>query len=307
METQSTLSNYFVFNKVAETGNISNAARELFISQPAISKAIQKLEEDLKVTLFHRNSRGVRLTEEGKLLYGYTREAFASLSQGEAALKQIREFGIGHIRIGVSTTLCKYMLLPYLKDFVGLYPHIRFTILCQSSAQTMELIKNGKVDIGLIGRPDGQKSLTFQTVREIEDIFVATDAYIENLKLREGGPLAGSRLFSAGNLMLLDEKNITRIHIENYFARHQIQVGQLLEVGSMDLLIEFARTGLGIACVIREFVEEDIRCHRLSPLPLPFPIPKREVGFSWLKNRALPDPVQKFIHFVFETYPGDKK
>ena len=81
--------------------------------------------------------------------------------------------------------------------------------------------------------------------------------------------------------MLLDEKNITRIY--------------------MDLLIEFARTGIGIGCVIREFVQEDLRSGQLLLLPLTFPIPKREVGFSYLKNRDLPIHVQKFIEFISIT------
>lgn len=298
METQTALSHYQIFNKVAETNNISTAAKELFISQPAISKAIKKLEAELNITLFSRSSRGVRLTEEGKLLYEYTREAFHTLSEGEAALRQFTRLGVGHVRIGVSTTLCKYLLLPYLKEFVVAYPHIRFTIQCQSSFQTMELLREGRVDIGLIGRPENLHSLNFSPIGEIEDVFVATAAYLENLKLREGRLPQGEELLFAGNLMLLDETNITRLHIDNHLASHHIRTGQILEVSSMDLLIEFARTGLGIACVIKEFVREDIAAGKLLLLPLSSPIKKREVGFSFVKNRDLSTSAQRFLDFV---------
>ena len=159
MENQTPLSHYQIFNKVAETGNISLAAKELFISQPAISKSIKKLEEELNVLLFSRSSRGVRLTEEGKLLYEYTREAFQALNAGEAALRQFSRLGVGHVRIGVSTTLCKYLLLPFLKEFVAAHPHIRFTIQCQSSFQTMELLREGRVDIGLVGQAENMHGL----------------------------------------------------------------------------------------------------------------------------------------------------
>lgn len=307
MEPQTTLSHYQIFNKVAETGNISCAAKELFISQPAISKAVKKLEAELNTTLFSRSSRGVRLTEEGKLLYEYTREAFRALSEGEVALRQFSRLGIGHIRIGVSTTLCKYLLLPYLKEFVAAHPHIRFTIQCQSSFQTMELLREGKVDIGLIGYPENLHGLSFFPIGEIEDVFVATKAYLENLSLREGLSPQGDELLLAGNLMLLDEKNITRLYIDNYLASHHIRTGQILEVSSMDLLIEFARTGLGIACVIKEFVQEDLADGQLSLLPLSSPVKKREVGFSFAKNHELPKSAQRFLTFVSErrdgTYP----
>lgn len=298
MDPQTSLSHYQIFNKVAETGNISSAAKELFISQPAISKAIKKLEADLNATLFSRSSRGVRLTEEGKLLYEYTREAFHMLNEGEAALQQFSRLGVGHIRVGVSTTLCKYLLLPYLKEFVAAHPHIRFTIQCQSSFQTMELLREGRVDIGLIGRPENLHGLSFFPIGQIEDVFVATKAYLENLKLREGHLPQDEELLFAGNLMLLDEKNITRLYIDNYLAAHHIRTGQILEVSSMDLLIEFARTGLGIACVIREFVQEDLASGELLLLPLSSPIQKREVGFSFLKNHDLPASAQRFLSFV---------
>lgn len=298
METKTSLSHYQIFNRVAETGNISTAAKELFISQPAISKAIKKLEAELNITLFSRSSRGVRLTEEGKLLYEYTREAFRALSEGEAALRQFTRLGVGHVRIGVSTTLCKYLLLPYLEEFVAAYPHIRFTIQCQSSFQTIELLQEGKVDIGLIGRPENLHNLNFSPIGEIEDVFVATAAYLENLKLREGRLPQGEELLFTGNLMLLDETNITRMHIDNHFASHHIRTGQILEVSNMDLLIEFARTGLGIACVIREFVREDIAAGRLLLLPLSSPIKKREIGFSFMKNHDLSTSAQRFLDFV---------
>ena len=109
------LSSYRIFYTVANAGNISKAAKELYISQPAISKSIQKLEESLECKLFSRSSRGVALTDEGALLYSHVKEAFETLTQGEEQLKRSIELGVGHIRIGVSSTLCKFMLLPYLK------------------------------------------------------------------------------------------------------------------------------------------------------------------------------------------------
>lgn len=303
MENQSSLSQYQIFNRVAETGNISAAAKELFISQPAISKAIRRLEASLNVALFSRSSRGVRLTEEGKLLYEYTRDAFHTLAEGESALRQFHRLGAGHIRIGVSTTLCKYLLLPRLKEFVARFPHIRFTIQCQSTFQTIELLNAGKIDVGLIGRPESLRSLAFLPVGEIEDVFVATGTYLENLKLREGRLPQGDELLSTGSLMLLDEKNITRVYIDNYFAVHQIHASQILEVSSMDLLIEFARTGLGIACVIREFIEADLAAGQLSIIPLSSPIQKREVGFAYAKNRALSSSALRFIEFAAGQAP----
>ena len=134
------LSQYKIFYEVAKTGNISRAAKELYISQPAISKAISKLEDNLEVTLFTRNSRGVHLTEEGELLFTHTKAAFEFLDRGEKELKRIRDFNIGQLRIGVSTTLCRYILLPYLKAFIDKYPHVKITIESQATAHTLSCL-----------------------------------------------------------------------------------------------------------------------------------------------------------------------
>ena len=122
------LSLYRIFYTTARTGNISRAAEELFISQPAVSKSISRLEQSLGTELFTRSSRGVQLTEEGELLYSHVRSAFQTLESAENQLRIRREFGMGQLRIGVSSTLCKYILLPCLKDFVKLHPHLRVTM-----------------------------------------------------------------------------------------------------------------------------------------------------------------------------------
>ncbi len=288
------LSLYHIFNCVAETGNISHAARQLFISQPAVSKAVTNLEENLGTVLFLRSSRGVRLTEEGKLLYSYTKNAFDALKQGEDSIQRLHELGIGHLRIGVSTTLCKYLLLPYLNRFVREYPHIKITIESQSSAHTLKQLENNTLDIGLVAKPEHADSLRFHNLGEIEDIFVATGAYLDNLKLRENTP----DIFSTANIMLLDEENVSRKYIERYFLSQGIEPKHILEVSSMDLLIEFAKTGLGVACVIKEFVTPELEEGLLTRIPLKTPINKREVGFCYSNNAFLSDAMNKFIAFI---------
>lgn len=303
MEVESTLSSYRIFNAVAETGNISKAAKELFISQPAISKAVSKLEQSLSVKLFIRNSRGVKLTEEGALLYEYTCSAFESLRQGEESIRKIHSLGIGHIKIGVSTTLCKYLLLPYLQSFIQAYPHIKITIECCSTAETLAQLEEGKLDIGLIGKTSQDRSIDFFPLKSIQDTFVASPSYLENLKERESSILDSPReLFEHANLMLLDKKNITRLYIEDYFTKHGIRTGQILEVSNMDLLIEFSKIGLGIGCVIREFVEKELEDCILTELPPVHTIARRTVGFAYNKNAAQSDSVKRFINF----YKGEE-
>ena len=271
------LSQYRIFYEVARCGNISRAAKELYISQPAISKAIGKLEESLGTRLFLRNSRGVQLTPEGNVLFQHVAAAFDSLSRGEKELKRIHDFHIGQLKIGVSNTLCKYVLLPYLKGFVEKYPHVNITIESQSTAHTLEMLEARKIDIGLVAEPRARRGLNFTPVMEIHDGFVCTPAYMENLTLREG---PAPDIFKTGNIMLLDRSNMSRKHLDTYLSDRDIEVNQLLEVTDMALLIEFARIGLGIACVILDFVSDDLKNGTLIEVPLDAPIPRRIIGFA---------------------------
>lgn len=295
------LSLYKIFYTVAKTNNISHAANELYISQPAISKAISKLETNLNVKLFIRSSRGVHLTEEGALLFTHTQSAFDSIELAEENIKRIHTLGIGHLRIGVSTTLCKYLLLPYLESFIKANPHIKITIDCQSTFHTLKLLEEGKIDIGLIGKPPTLKDLDFFTIRQIEDGFVTTKTYLDNLKLRGLEDDTTEHILGNANLMLLDEENITRLFIDDYLKSNAIQVSQVLEISNMDLLIEFARIGLGIACVIKDFVQEDLNNQSLVELPLKIGLTKREVGFAYSKKIAPSDSMNKFIAFYKTT------
>ena len=271
------LSQSRIFYEVARCGNISRAAKELYISQPAISKAIGKLEESLGTRLFLRNSRGVQLTPEGNVLFQHVAAAFDSLSRGEKELKRIHDFHIGQLKIGVSNTLCKYVLLPYLKSFVEKYPHVNITIESQSTAHTLEMLEARKIDIGLVAEPRARRGLNFTPVMEIHDGFVCTPAYMENLTLREG---PAPDIFKTGNIMLLDRSNMSRKHLDTYLSDRDIEVNQLLEVTDMALLIEFARIGLGIACVILDFVSDDLKNGTLMEVPLDAPIPRRVIGFA---------------------------
>ena len=281
------LSSYKVFFEVAKAGNISKAAKQLQISQPAISKSIVKLEEQVGVKLFNRNSRGVHLTAEGEVLFTHIEEAFSYIERGEDELKRIREFHIGHLRIGSSTTLCKYILLPFLREYLKKNPHMKVTIENQATAKTIQKIENHKLDVGVVVLSQFRHGMKFSRIMEVEDVFVCTPAYLKHLKEIAGESVD---IFEQANLMLLDKENITRRHIDEYFRDQGIVPRQILEISTMDLLIEFAKIGMGVSAVIREFVLTELHEGTLVELPLAVPIKKRVAGFAYQEtnqNEAL--------------------
>ena len=297
------LSSYWIFYTVANAGNISKAAKELYISQPAISKSIQKLEESLNCKLFSRSYRGVVLTTEGNLLYGHVKEAFETLCAGEDKLKRSIELGVGHLHIGVSSTLCKYMLMPYLKEFIKRNPHISISISCQSTNETLRLLDDNKIDIGLIGKPGNLKNIKFYYLDNIEDVFVANKEYIRNLSARG---IKKNEILENSTLMLLDKNNMTRQYIDDYLQENQIEVANAIDISNMDLLIDFAKIGVGVACVIKRFVAKELAEGSLVEIPLGFPIHKREVGFAYKESVKPSNSLLEFIDFFEHYKPEDE-
>lgn len=288
------LSSYWIFYTVANAGNISRAARELYISQPAISKSIQKLEDNLQCRLFSRSSRGVILTDEGAILYDHVREAFETLRLGEDKLRKSIELGVGRLQIGVSATLCKHMLLPYLKEFIRRNPHIRISINCQSTNETLQLLEENRIDIGLIGRPDTLKGISFHRLDDIQDTFVASPDYLSNLRKRG---VTDDDILENSALMLLDKNNMSRLYIDDYLQKNHIIIAEAVDISNMDLLIDFAKIGVGVACVIKNFVRNELADRLLVEVPTKISIPSREVGFACKESVAPSRSLQTFIDF----------
>lgn len=277
---QENLSLYHIFYIVGKTGNISLAAKELYISQPAVSRAVQKLEANLDTQLFKRSSRGVFLTADGRILFDKIKSAFELVAEGEDAIIHNRSRKMPHLRLGTSTTLCRYVLLSRLKPYISAHPHVRISISCQDTYQTLRLLDEEKIDLGLIGKPGNLHGCHFRPIMKVNDTFVATSQYLKTLeRLYPGEPISHNAVF-----MMLDEENISRQTINAKIKEHNMEPVHILEATTMDLLIQFAETGLGIAGVVRQFVEHELQNKILREVSLGFDFPQREIGFVCRKK-----------------------
>ena len=297
---------YYIFYTAAKCGSISLAAKELFISQPAVSKAISKLEESFGTKLFMRGSRGVTLTDSGTLLFQQLETAFYAIHAGEEQLVKNEALGVGKLSIGVSTTLCKYVLLPYLKEFIRQNPHIKISISCQPSHETIAALENGQLDIGLVGEAENT-GLSFHALRTISDVFVANRDYLNLLTERiysekKETILADREFFSHATLLLLNRGNMSRQLVDKYMLLHDIASEQQVEVSTMDLLIDFAKIGMGIACVTKDFVEKELKEGSLVLVSTREPIPSRQIGFSYGERHITP-AMEKFLKLSGKVFP----
>ena len=288
METFDNLSRYKIFLAVAECKSISKAATQLYISQPAVSITIKKLEENLNTTLFIRKSKGVELTENGKKLYENAKRAFNILLDTEDRLKFHQN--TGYLRIAASNVLCKYFLMPYLKEFTSLYPNTDISITCTSSSAACSMIEQCNIDLALVAKPENLGAAVYHSLGVIEYIFVCTPAYREKLNCNNDA------IFEHGNIILLDKDNVSRRHLNSYYAQNKITPLHILEVNEMDLLIEFAKMGIGVSCVVKQFVEHELNEGSLIEIELSKPIAPREIGFLYNRIQPMNENILKFIN-----------
>lgn len=281
---------YKVFNQVAESGSISKAAQALYVSQPAVSKSIMNLEENLGITLFVRTSKGVTLTKEGELLYKHVERAFKQLDEGEKIVRQLKNNSFGAIRIGISNTLCKYYFIPHLKAFHQVYPKLKIEIVNRTSPDTVNLLEKNLLDCAIISDVQMEEGFVYYKLIEIQDTFVSSRKPPEEIiKLKE---------LESYPMLLLEPKNATRDHLEMFLAIHKIQLNVEIEISSMEFLVEFAKIDLGVASVIREFVQEEIDKKQLYEWKTKPSLPPRNIGLLYQKDATLSIACKTFIDFM---------
>ncbi len=284
---------YRVFDKVAKCQSFSKAARELYMTQPAVSQAIMQLEDELKIRLFTRTPRGVILTNEGKMLFEYTNSAISLLDAGEKKIKESRDLKEGELKIGVSDTISRYYLLPYLEKFHKSYPNIKLKIINRTTVELCNLIKSGEIDIGICNLPIKDNSLDIEKCKDIHDIFVLGERY----KSLISKAITYEEIIKYP-LIFLDNRSRSRQYVEDYLFSKGIKISPEIELGSHDLLLEFAKIGLGLACVVKEFSEDYLLNGSLYEVNLVEDIPKRSIGICSLKGVSLSPSSEKFMEYL---------
>ena len=263
---------YRVFKEVAETGNISAAAKNLYISQSAVSQSIKQLETALQARLFARSPRGVTLTGEGQMLYQYVRNALGLLATGEDKLSQAQQLLLGTLTIGASDTVTGQFLTPYLDEFHHQHPGIRLKIVSGRSAKVVSMLRSGAVDIAFASSP---KDSTLETwpCFTTHSVFVAGKNYhcdFDKIYTRQE--------MAEFPLILLERKASSRVFLEQEFLKAGVTLTPEIELSSRQLLVTLAGIGLGVAGVTLEFVRKDLESGDIRLLKTDFMISK---GFTY--------------------------
>ncbi|MDO5601714.1 MAG: LysR family transcriptional regulator [Oscillospiraceae bacterium] len=287
---------YRVLVAVAQEGSFSKGARRLYITQPAASQAVGKLERQLGVSLFIRGSRGVTLTPEGELLYGHASQALDMLKTGEEKLATRKKLQAGVLNIGAADTITKEFLLPYIRAFHEKYPAVSLRVTNRTSLQMKELVRRGALDLAVVNLPLEEPDLVTLPVLRVQDIFVAGPGFE---KLREK-PQTLEAIAGLPLVMLEREAN-SRRYVEEFFIKNGIVLKPEIELGAHELLAGFAAIGLGAACVVRQFCTRPLREKKVFSIPMKTPIPARCVGACYRAGIPLTGEAEEFLRFLKEA------
>lgn len=285
---------YKVFFHVATTLSFSEASKQLFISQSAVSQAIKALEKKLDQTLFIRSTKRVQLTPEGEILLRHIEPAMNLIKRGESQLVDSVSSG-GQIRIGASDTICRYFLVPYLERFHKEFPNAHIKVTNETSLKCVELLETGQVDLIVTNYPNSNLSNLYSVkkIAKFQDVFVANCAFSELKDKR----ISFKELLNYPILML-ERHSTTSEFLHNMFQQHQLDLVPEIELSSNDLLLDLAKIGLGIAFVPDYCVqgkEQDLFFVEMEEA-----LPSRQLAIVHNDHIPVSKVAQEFLNY-FET------
>ena len=286
---------YRIFYTVANHGNITKAALELNISQPALSKSIKNLEEQLGGTLFIRTKRGVILTSEGKELYNYIKKAIEYITSAENKFTDLINLETGCIRIGISTTLTKEFLLPYLEKFHKLYPNIDIMISTNISSELIIKLRNGLLDMVILNLNTEKYDDDIEIIKckKINDCFIINKDYLNlnelNLSIKD---------LNNYPLILQTKESNTRKFIDKLTKEYNVILKPNMELASYTLVIAFTKIGFGIGYATKEFIKKELENKELFELKIKETIPPRYIGIALSKNNLPNFSTKKLIEII---------
>lgn len=292
---------YRVFYYVCANGSLTAAARELCISQPAVSQAVRQLEKEAGIKLFLRTSKGVQLTKEGELLYHYVKSGVESLLEGEKMVERMLNMEMGEVRIGASDMTLQFYLLPYLEQFHREYPKIKVNVSNAPTPETIKSLEEGKIDFGVVTTPFECRSTMNQIpVKAIRNMFIAGNSFCE----LQGKTLDYSALTGLPCIFL--EKNTsTRSFMDAFLLQQGIELKPEFELAISDMIVQFAKRNMGVGCVMEGFARDALEAGDVFELKFNMEMPSRHICVVTGESSLISMPGRRLLEMITGHQPDE--
>lgn len=280
------------FSALARRGSFTLAAKDLFLTQSAVSHAIKSLEDDVGCRLLDRVGRRVLLTQAGEQFLRHTEKILREMEAARAGLETLTKWGHGRLRVGASTTACQHILPTVLREFRQSYPKCVIRIEPGDHGQQLDLLRGGQIDLALVLEPPAQglSEFTFVPLFQDELRFVVAPLHPW---AKEG--MAPRDSIEAETLVLYNKTSQTFRLVSEYFREEKITLSNFIELGSMEAIKELVKIGIGAGVLAPWIARAELESGSLISLPLGPRKLRRRWGVAHLKGRRLALAEETFV------------
>lgn len=284
---------YKTFYYVAKNGNITQAANELMVSQPAVSKAIKVLERDLNTVLFNRKKDGVSLNNAGELLYKKIKQSMELIVSAEEDLISLNNMEQGTINIGAGNTIMQRYLMPYIKKFHELYPNINVIVHTLVTGELIKKAQIGLIDIIFTHLPNNiPDNFEIIKIKKLHDILVV------NKDSKYLNKIINKKDLEKLPLILLPFTASNRKNFDKFCNTNNIVIKPLMEIGNDLIVEECAQSGLGVGLVVKEYVQNKLDNKELFELKTSFNIEEKDLVCLLDPNRKNNIIIKNFVNLL---------
>jgi DNA-binding transcriptional LysR family regulator len=282
----------YAFAALAQRGSFTLAAKDLFLTQSAVSHAIKALEDDVGCRLVDRVGRRVLLTQAGEQFLRHTEKILDEMGTARAGLELLTKWGHGRLRVGASTTACQHILPTVLREFRQRYPKCEIRIEPGDHGQQLELLRDGQIDLAIVLEPPPHALAEFTFIPLFQDEL----RFIVAPQHRwAGGGVAPRETIEAETLVLYNKSSQTFRLVSEYFREEKIALSNVIELGSMEAIKELVKIGIGAGVLAPWIARAELESGTLVSLPLGPRKLCRRWGVSHLKGRRLSLAEETFV------------
>jgi len=279
------------FVTLARRGSFTLAAKELHLSQSAVSHSMKALERDLGCRLFDRMSKKVLLTQAGEQLLQHADRILLEMNAARESIQQLGKWGRGRLRVGASTTACQYILPEILQEFKKSYPHALISVEPGDTREALALLRNNQVDVALSLEPRHDDDFAFTPLFEDDMQFVLAPSH----PWAQAGAVVREEI-PRQQYILYNKKSFTFEMVEEYFRGEDMVLNAVMEFGSMEAIKEMVKLGLGVSILAPWIARKELEAGELVSLPLGRRKLKRTWGLLHWRGRALTLAEETFVN-----------
>ena len=284
------------FVTVARRGSFTLAAKDLFLTQSAVSHAIKALEDELGHRLLDRVGKRVSITQAGEQLLIHAQRILGEMEAARAGLDHLANWGHGRLRVGASVTACQYLLPTVLREFRQSFPKCVIRIEPGDHGRQLELLREGQIDLAIMLKPDGDREFTFVPMFEDQLRFVVSP--LHPWAALQHVPRAQ---VAQETLILYNKSSFTFRLLADYFREERVSLNNYIELGAMEAIKELAKTGVGVGVIAPWVACTEIESGALVSIPLGARPLVRHWGVGYLRGRRLALGEETFVGLCQEV------